>query len=112
MVFIHEKKIESSGSSFNGDTSSGITLHACVCSGGPWRTLRCLPAMWLMKVGNESLKDEKLYTAAMNNFVATSQYYPQLANAEETGEYSACDEALIKYFSQSEEIISDSMATP
>lgn len=68
--------------------------------------------MWLMKVGNESLKDEKLYTAAMNNFVATSQYYPQLANAEETGEYSACDEALIKYFSQSEEIISDSMATP
>lgn len=65
-----------------------------------------------VKVGNEPLKDGKLYTAAMNNFVATSQYYPQLANAEETGEYSACDEALIKYFSQSEEIISNSVAAP
>lgn len=41
-----------------------------------------------------------------------SEYYPQLANAEEAGEFSACDEALIKYFSQSEDIILNSVTTP
>lgn len=65
-----------------------------------------------VKVGDEKLDDEKLYTVATNNFVAVSECYPQLANAEEAGEFSACDEALIKYFSQSEDIILNSVTTP
>ncbi|MGN0490214.1 bifunctional metallophosphatase/5'-nucleotidase [Ruminococcus sp.] len=65
-----------------------------------------------VKVGNEPLDESKLYTVATNNFVAVSEYYPQLANAEETGEYSACDEALIKFFSQGEDVILQSVTTP
>lgn len=65
-----------------------------------------------VKVGNEPLDESKLYTVATNNFVAVSEYYPQLANAEETGEYSACDEALIKFFSQNEDVILKSVTTP
>lgn len=65
-----------------------------------------------VKVGDEPLDDNKLYTVATNNFVAVNENYPQLANAEETGEYSACDEALIKFFSQSEDVILKSVTTP
>lgn len=64
-----------------------------------------------VKVGNEPLDKNKLYTVATNNFAAVSEEYPQLANAEETGEYSACDEALIKFFSQNEDVISNSVTT-
>lgn len=53
-----------------------------------------------VKVGEEPLDETKLYTVATNNFVAVSNYYPQLAEAEETGEFSACDEALIEFFKQ------------
>lgn len=65
-----------------------------------------------IKVGGQALDPEKLYTVATNNFVAVSDNYPQLANAEEVCEYSACDEALIKYFSQSEDVILTSVTTP
>lgn len=65
-----------------------------------------------VKVGNEPLDENKLYTVATNNFAAVSDSYPQLANAEEIGEYSACDEALIKYFSQSDDVILKSITTP
>ena len=65
-----------------------------------------------IKVGGQALDPEKLYTVATNNFVAVSDNYPQLANAEEVCEYSACDEALIKYFSQSEVVILTSVTTP
>lgn len=65
-----------------------------------------------VKVGSQPLDNDKLYTVAANNFVAVSEYYPQLANGEETGEYSACDEALIRYFSQSEAVILSSVTTP
>ncbi len=64
-----------------------------------------------VKVGGEPLKGDKLYTIATNNFVAVSSYYPQIANAEETGEYSACDEALINYFKQDENTILSSVTT-
>lgn len=64
-----------------------------------------------VKVGEEPLDKNKLYTVATNNFVAVSQYYSQIANAEETGEYSACDEALIKYFMQDESAILQSVTT-
>lgn len=58
-----------------------------------------------VKVGEEPLDENKLYTVATNNFVAVSKYYPQLAEAEETGEFSACDEALIEFFKQDSAVI-------
>lgn len=64
-----------------------------------------------VKVGNQPLEKNKLYTVATNNFAAVSDSYIQLANAEETGEYSACDEALVKFFSQGEDAISKSITT-
>lgn len=63
-----------------------------------------------VQVGDQALEEQKLYTVAVNNYLATSQDYPELSSAEEAGEYSACEEALIKYFSQPEEVISKSIA--
>lgn len=61
-----------------------------------------------VKVGGNALDENRLYTVATNNYVAVSKYYPQLANAEEIGEFSACDEALINYFKQdSDKIAAD-----
>lgn len=64
-----------------------------------------------VKVGNEPLDKDKLYTVAMNNYLAVSSDYPQFAQANEVGEYSACDEALIEYFKQDENIILSSVTT-
>lgn len=58
-----------------------------------------------VKVGDKPLDENKLYTVATNNFVAVSSYYPQLAEAEETGEFCACDEALIEFFKQDGAVI-------
>lgn len=56
-------------------------------------------------VGGEKLDENKLYTIATNNYVASSSYYTQLANAPATGEFSSCDEALIKFFKQNVDVI-------
>lgn len=58
-----------------------------------------------IKVGESPLDEEKLYTVATNNYVAVSQYYPQLAQADEAGEFCACDEALIEFFGQDSDTI-------
>ncbi len=39
-----------------------------------------------------------------------SDTFPQIANADEIGEYSACDEALISFFEQGEDAIGTSAA--
>lgn len=64
-----------------------------------------------VKVGTQPLDENRLYTVATNNYAAESDLYPQLANADEEGEFSACDEALIKFFEQSEDKISASVNT-
>lgn len=53
-----------------------------------------------IQVGKEKLKENKLYTVATNHYAAASSEYPALADAEEAGEFSACDTALIRYFEQ------------
>lgn len=63
-----------------------------------------------VKIGKESLDKNKMYTVATNNYIAVSSDYPQLANASKTGEFCACDEALIKFFEQSDDIIAASVA--
>lgn len=67
--------------------------------------------IWYAEVQGEPLVKDKLYTVASNNFLVISAVYPQLAAAGEVGQYSACDEALIKYFEQSEDMILKSVTT-
>lgn len=61
-----------------------------------------------VKVGDQKLDENRTYTVAMNNYFAASDDYPQLAQAEEAGEFSSCEEALIAFFKQGEERIAAS----
>ncbi|MGN0613488.1 MAG: bifunctional metallophosphatase/5'-nucleotidase [Porcipelethomonas sp.] len=63
-------------------------------------------------VGDEPLDEDKLYTVATNNYVAVSKYYPQLADTEESGEFSSCDEALIEFFRQDSKVIAAAIEKP
>ena len=53
----------------------------------------------------QDLDDTKEYTVAVNNYLAGSDSYPQLAGAVETGEYSCCEELLIRFFEQGSDTV-------
>ncbi|MGN0405386.1 MAG: 5'-nucleotidase C-terminal domain-containing protein, partial [Bariatricus sp.] len=61
-------------------------------------------------VQGEPLDPEKLYTVATNNYAAISEDYEGLANAEEIGQFRACDEALVSFFEQDDEAIANTLA--
>lgn len=61
-------------------------------------------------IAGAPLVDEQTYTVATNNFAAVSSSYPQLADSPEEGEFCACDEALISFFEQNENIIAEKIA--
>lgn len=63
----------------------------------------------VQKDGQE-LDDTKEYTVAVNNYLAGSDSYPQLANAAEIGEYSCCEELLIQFFEQGFDAVTASAA--
>ena len=63
----------------------------------------------VQKDGQE-LDDTKEYTVAVNNYLAGSDSYPQLAGAMETGEYSCCEELLIRFFEQGSDAVTASAA--
>ena len=63
----------------------------------------------VQKDGQE-LDDTKEYTVAVNNYLAGSDSYPQLANAAEIGEYSCCEELLIQFFEQDSDAVTASAA--
>ena len=63
----------------------------------------------VQKDGQE-LDDTKEYTVAVNNYLAGSDSYPQLANAAEIGEYSCCEELLIQFFEQGSDAVAASAA--
>lgn len=63
-----------------------------------------------VKKDGQELDDTKTYTVAVNNYLAISDSYPQLADAEETGEFSCCEELLINFFAQGSDAISTSAA--
>ena len=63
----------------------------------------------VQKDGQE-LDDTKEYTVAVNNYLAGSDSYPQLAGAMETGEYSCCEELLIRFFEQGSDTVTASAA--
>lgn len=56
------------------------------------------------------MDDTKEYTVAVNNYLAGSDSYPQLANAAEIGEYSCCEELLIQFFEQGSDAVTASAA--
>ena len=58
----------------------------------------------------QDLDDTKEYTVAVNNYLAGSDSYPQLVGAMETGEYSCCEELLIRFFEQGSDTITASAA--
>ena len=63
----------------------------------------------VQKDGQE-LDDTKEYTVAVNNYLAGSDSYPQLADATEIGEYSCCEELLIRFFEQGSDAVTASAA--
>ena len=63
----------------------------------------------VQKDGQE-LDDTKEYTVAVNNYLAGSDSYPQLADAAEIGEYSCCEELLIQFFEQGSDTVTASVA--
>ena len=63
-----------------------------------------------VKKNGQELDDAKTYTVAVNNYLAISDSYPQLAAAEEAGEFSCCEELLINFFAQGSDEISASAA--
>ena len=65
--------------------------------------------LFVQKDGQE-LDDTKEYTVAVNNYLAGSDSYPQLAGAMETGEYSCCEELLIRFFEQGSDTVTASAA--
>ena len=62
----------------------------------------------VQKDGQE-LDDTKEYTVAVNNYLAGSDSYPQLADAAEIGEYSCCEELLIQFFEQGSDAVTSSV---
>ncbi len=65
---------------------------------------------FLCKKDGQELDDTKEYTVAVNNYLAGSDSYPQLANAAEIGEYSCCEELLIQFFEQGSDAVTASAA--
>ena len=63
----------------------------------------------VQKDGQE-LEDTKEYIVAVNNYLAGSDSYPQLADAAEIGEYSCCEELLIQFFEQGSDAVTASAA--
>nr|WP_296104026.1 bifunctional UDP-sugar hydrolase/5'-nucleotidase [uncultured Mediterraneibacter sp.] len=63
----------------------------------------------VQKDGQE-LDDTKEYTVVVNNYLAGSDSYPQLADAAEIGEYSCCEELLIRFFEQGSDAVTASAA--
>lgn len=61
-----------------------------------------------IKIKDEEIDESKEYTVAVNNYLAQSSSYPALAEAKETGEFSACDEALIHFISEEPERLEES----
>ncbi len=60
-----------------------------------------------VKVGEEDLNLDKIYTVSTNNYCASNNAYQALAQAEESGQFNACDEAK-KNFLKGENAISES----
>lgn len=53
--------------------------------------------VYSVKIGGVDLDPGQMYTVACNNYLSTSNDYPELKGASEINEYSACDEAFTEY---------------
>lgn len=61
-----------------------------------------------VEIGGEPLEESREYTLATNSYVADLDVYPAIAEAPETGQFPACDEALIRYIEKGPETIAQS----
>lgn len=55
------------------------------------------------KVGGETLSPDQWYTVATNNFISLGRTYTQLSNVPEENQFSACDEAIIRFVQKGED---------
>lgn len=58
-----------------------------------------------IEMEGRTFREDQKYIVATNNYVAVSEDYPQLAQAAEIGQYSACDEALVRLFQKDADVI-------
>lgn len=63
-----------------------------------------------IEMEGRTFREDQKYIVATNNYVAVSEDYPQLAQAAEIGQYSACDEALVRLFQKDADVIAWSVA--
>ena len=63
-----------------------------------------------IEMKGRTFREDQKYIVATNNYVAVSENYPQLAQADEIGQYSACDEALVRLFQKDADVIAWSVA--
>lgn len=63
-----------------------------------------------VEIGGEPLEKSREYTLATNSYVADLDVYPAIAEASETGQFPACDEALIRYIEKGPATIAQSAA--
>ena len=63
-----------------------------------------------IEMEGRTFREDQKYMVATNNYVAVSENYPQLAQADEIGQYSACDEALVRLFQKDADVIAWSVA--
>lgn len=63
-----------------------------------------------IEMEGRTFREDQKYIVATNNYVAVSENYPQLAQADEIGQYSACDEALVRLFQKDADVIAWSVA--
>ena len=62
-----------------------------------------------ISIQGREFHEDNIYTIAVNQILADSEYYPAIRDAKEIYQYSACDEALIRYFQKGD--ISESLYT-
>lgn len=65
----------------------------------------------VVTIDDNPIDENKVYTVAMNNYIADSSDYPAIASAELQKEYCTCEEALNIYFDVISEYNTDEFAT-
>lgn len=60
-------------------------------------------------VKNKPLDLNRLYTVAMNNYISLGKAYSELASAPEINQFSACDEALIRFVKLGQEKLDEAV---
>lgn len=63
------------------------------------------------EVNGEALNPKKLYTIATNNYISVGQTFSELADVPELNQYSACDEALLRFILSGQETVDKAVSS-